>query len=255
VRVTSNPLAIQNCTFLATVRSHGHATRSTFDLQLKTVLAGGDTVYSANTRAGVEIFGEAYLCGPGSEADRRAGAYVGIGIATQKQRGLVTILSVTEDSPAWRAGLRAGDVIAAIDSVPVDSLSERELVEHIRGPKGSQVTLTIARPGGTKPIAVAVVRGEILVAPPTPQKEGNAGAVQSPVALEPGVATYLDVAFFADRHRAEVDGRVWNHLDAATKADEMRGLASQCPPSPNGEKWIEIIDARTGEVIDSLRKP
>lgn len=62
VRVTSNPLAVQPCKYLGNVRSLGHATRSTFDLQFKTVLLGGDTVFSTNLRPGREIIGDAYVC-------------------------------------------------------------------------------------------------------------------------------------------------------------------------------------------------
>lgn len=66
VRVTSNPLAVQGCKFLANVRSEGHATRSTDDLQFKTARLGGNVVYCNNTRPGREIIGDAYRCDQGS---------------------------------------------------------------------------------------------------------------------------------------------------------------------------------------------
>ncbi len=62
VRVTQNPEVTRGCKFLASVRSEGHATRSTFDLRFKTAALGGNTVYSNNLKAGREIFGDAYHC-------------------------------------------------------------------------------------------------------------------------------------------------------------------------------------------------
>ena len=62
VRVTQNPEATKGCKFLGNVRSEGHATRSTFDLQFKTAALGGNIVYSNNLKAGREIIGDAYQC-------------------------------------------------------------------------------------------------------------------------------------------------------------------------------------------------
>ena len=62
VRVTDNPEAVRGCKFLGNVRSLGHATRSTLDLQFKTVALGGNTVFTTNTQAGREIHGDSYAC-------------------------------------------------------------------------------------------------------------------------------------------------------------------------------------------------
>jgi len=62
VRVTANPEAVRSCKFLGNVKSEGHATRSTWDMQFKTAQLGGNTLFAANTKPGREIIGEAYSC-------------------------------------------------------------------------------------------------------------------------------------------------------------------------------------------------
>lgn len=62
VRITANPEAVRECKFLGNVKSVGHATRSTWDLQWKTARLGGNTLFTVNPKPGREIFGDAYSC-------------------------------------------------------------------------------------------------------------------------------------------------------------------------------------------------
>jgi carboxyl-terminal processing protease len=91
------------------------------------------------------------------------GKFVGIGVEVGMEDGYVKIVSPIEDTPAFRAGIRAGDLITRIDNVPVKGLSMDEAIKRMRGEPHSKVMLTIARRGADAPWVVPVEREEIKV--------------------------------------------------------------------------------------------
>jgi carboxyl-terminal processing protease len=91
------------------------------------------------------------------------GRFVGLGIEVSMEDGYVKIVSPIEDSPAYRAGIKSGDLITRIDGAPIKGLSLDDAIKKMRGAPGSKVTLTIARKGEDKPLAVSLVREEIRV--------------------------------------------------------------------------------------------
>ena len=86
------------------------------------------------------------------------GKFVGLGIEVGMEDGYVKIISPIEDSPAYRAGLKPGDLITRLDSVAIKGLSLDEAVQKMRGEPNTKVTLTIARKNEDKPIVVTIVR-------------------------------------------------------------------------------------------------
>jgi carboxyl-terminal processing protease len=91
------------------------------------------------------------------------GHFVGLGIEVAMEDGYVKIVSPIEDSPAFRAGIKPGDLITRIDSTPIKGLSLDEAIKKMRGEPKSKVVLTIARKGEDKPWIVPLVREEIRV--------------------------------------------------------------------------------------------
>jgi carboxyl-terminal processing protease len=89
------------------------------------------------------------------------GKFVGVGIEVAMEDGYVKIVTPIEDTPAFRAGIRAGDLITRIDNVPVKGLSLDEAIKRMRGEPHSKVLLTIARRGTDAPWVVPVEREEI----------------------------------------------------------------------------------------------
>ncbi|MNR82644.1 putative CtpA-like serine protease [compost metagenome] len=77
--------------------------------------------------------------------------------------GYVKVISPIEDSPAYRAGIKAGDLITRLDSTPVKGMTLDEAVKRMRGEPNTKITLTIARKDEDKPIIVAITRQEIRV--------------------------------------------------------------------------------------------
>jgi len=92
------------------------------------------------------------------------GEFGGLGLEVNLEDGLVRVISPIEDTPAFRAGVKAGDYIMKIDDVPVRGLSLTDAVAKMRGKPNSQVTLTILRKGETKPLTISVTRAIIKVA-------------------------------------------------------------------------------------------
>lgn len=86
------------------------------------------------------------------------GKFVGLGIEVGMEDGYVKIISPIEDSPAYRAGLKPGDLITRLDSQAVKGLSLDEAVKKMRGEPNTKITLTIARKGEDKPIVVTITR-------------------------------------------------------------------------------------------------
>jgi carboxyl-terminal processing protease len=89
------------------------------------------------------------------------GKFTGIGIHITLQDGFVTVISPIEDTPAYRAGIEAGDRIIKVDGKKVKDL--RGAVNMMRGPKGTKVNVTILREGVKEPLAFELVRDVIPV--------------------------------------------------------------------------------------------
>jgi len=91
-----------------------------------------------------------------------AGSFSGIGAEVGLRNDVITIIAPLADTPAERAGLRAGDKVYAIDQQSTAGLTVDEAVKKIRGPKGTKVTLTIGR-GDAKLQDITIVRDNIVV--------------------------------------------------------------------------------------------
>src|SRR6476660_1489161 len=78
------------------------------------------------------------------------GNYGGLGLTVSVEDGAVKVIAPTEDTPAWRAGVKAGDYITHINGELMYGLSLDEAVEKMRGDPGSQIKITVVRPGRDK---------------------------------------------------------------------------------------------------------
>ena len=93
--------------------------------------------------------------------ERQQGGYVGLGIRVQHQNGLLSVVSPFEGTPAYRLGIRAGDVISRIEGVDATQYTMDEAVSLLRGPRGTPVSITITRPGYDAPLDFTVIRDRI----------------------------------------------------------------------------------------------
>ncbi len=91
------------------------------------------------------------------------GEFGGLGIEVGMEDGFVKVVSPIDDTPAFRAGVLAGDLIIRLDDTPVKGLSLNDAVKLMRGKPGSKLTLTIIREGADKPLTIEVERDIIKV--------------------------------------------------------------------------------------------
>lgn len=93
------------------------------------------------------------------------GNYGGLGLTVTQEDGAVKVIAPTEDAPAARAGIKAGDYITHINGKLIFGEALDEAIEGMRGQPGTKVTLTIVRPGRDKPMELTMAR-EIIVQKP-----------------------------------------------------------------------------------------
>lgn len=95
--------------------------------------------------------------------EEQHGSFYGLGITIQSINGILTVISPIEGTPAYKAGLRAGDVISEIEGEPTKGKPTNLLLKKLRGPKGTKVTITVEREGFPDPMHFTLVRDEIPV--------------------------------------------------------------------------------------------
>src|SRR6516165_3758348 len=86
------------------------------------------------------------------------GKYYGVGMTVGPRNNKVIVIAPFVGTPAYRAGIRPGDVIVAVDGKPTDNMSTSDVAELLKGPKGTTVKITVLREGTEKPIDFNVVR-------------------------------------------------------------------------------------------------
>ncbi|MBS1158295.1 MAG: family peptidase [Proteobacteria bacterium] len=91
------------------------------------------------------------------------GEFGGLGIEVGMEDGLVKVVSPIEDTPAYRAGLKAGDLIFKLDDTPVKGLTLSDAVKKMRGKPKTPIKLSIIRKGESKPLEVTLIREVIKV--------------------------------------------------------------------------------------------
>src|SRR5260370_41883759 len=98
-------------------------------------------------------------------------------------------------SPAYKAGIRPGDVIMTVNAKPTDNLTTTEVADLLKGPRGTQVQIVIAREGNDKPLVFNVIRDEI-----------SRKSVQDAIWLkkDQGIA-YMDIESFNETTSPEVE--------------------------------------------------
>jgi len=147
-----------------------------------------------------------------------AGKFVGVGVEVAMEDGYVKIVTPIEDTPAYRAGIKAGDLITRIDNVPVKGLSLDDAIKRMRGEAHSKVMLTIARRGADAPWVVPVEREEIKMA-----------SVKGKI-VEPGYA-WLRISQFQEETVDELAAKV-KELYAQNPA--IKGLVLDLRNDPGG---------------------
>ncbi len=145
------------------------------------------------------------------------GSYYGVGMTVQPKDGRTVVVAPFTGSPAYKAGIRPGDVILEVDDKRTDGLTTTEVADLLKGPKGTPVQVKIAREGVDSPIVFNLIRGEI------PRY-----SVQNAFFIKPGIA-YIDIESFNENTSRELE-------DAFRRLDEktVKGLVLDLRDNPGG---------------------
>ncbi len=146
------------------------------------------------------------------------GKFIGIGIEMGMEDGLVKVVSPIEGSPAFRAGLKPGDLITRIDDSPVKGLTVDQAVKKMRGEPNTKVVLTVFRKAESRTFPVTIIREEIRMQ-----------SVRAKM-VEPGYG-WIRVSQFQDR---TVDDFVRKAEELYKQDPNLKGLVLDLRNDPGG---------------------
>lgn len=163
------------------------------------------------------------------------GKYFGVGMQVGPRNSKVIVIAPFVGTPAYRAGIRPGDIIIAVDGKPTDNLNTSEVADMLKGPKGTTVRITILREADN-PLEFTVVRDEI------PRH-----SVDLRFMIRPGVG-YMHISQFQETTEQEVSR-------ALDQFGELQGLILDLRQNPGGllSEGVGVADKflRRGSVIVS----
>lgn len=106
------------------------------------------------------------------------GEYGGLGLTVTSEDGAVKVIAPTDETPAARAGIRAGDYITHLDDELIFGSALNDAVDRMRGTPGTSIKLTVVRPGAPKPLTFDLTREVIRMRPVRWEAKGNVGVIR-----------------------------------------------------------------------------
>ena len=165
------------------------------------------------------------------------GKFGGLGIEITMEEGFVKVISPIEDSPAFEAGILAGDFIIQIDDTPVFGLTLNEAVELMRGEKGEPITITISREG-TEPFDVNIIRDIIKIQSVKHEVYDNVG--------------YLRITSFTEQTE---DGLIKSINKIQNENKKIKGFVLDLRSNPGGllTQAVKVTDIflKRGEIVST----
>ena len=162
-----------------------------------------------------------------SSLEDRHGRYYGVGMGVIARGERTVVVSPYEGTPAFKAGIRPGDVIVKVDEKSTQGMSSSEVADLLRGARGTSVKITISREGYTEPLVFTVTRGEI------PRH-----TVDLVYEVKPGIG-YIRLSGFNEKTESEL-GEAMKQLNAST----LDGLILDMRGNPGGllDEAIAVSD-------------
>jgi len=168
--------------------------------------------------------------------EEQRGKYYGVGMQVGPRNNKVIVIAPFAGAPAYRAGIRPGDIIIAVDGKQTDNMSTSDVAELLKGPKGTSVKITVLREGTDKPLDFTVIRDEI------PRY-----SVDVHFLIRPGIG-YIHVSGFQETTEKEV-------RDALDEFGDIHGLILDLRQNPGGllSEGVGVADQflKKGQVIVS----
>jgi len=172
--------------------------------------------------------------------DDQSGHYYGVGMQVAPRNGKTIVVAPFGGSPAYKAGLRPGDVILAVNDKKTDALSTTEVADLLKGPRATHVQVTVGREGADKPLVFDIVRDEI-----------SRNSVEDAFWVRPGIM-YMKVTQFNENTSQEMEDN-FKRLGEAN----VKGLVLDLRENPGGllNEGVAVAGhyLRKGEVVVSHR--
>ena len=172
--------------------------------------------------------------------DDQSGHYYGVGMTVAPRNGKTIVVAPFGGSPAYKAGLRPGDVILGVNDKKTDNLTTPEVADLLKGPRGTHVQVMVAREGAEAPITFDIVRDEI------PRL-----SVEEAFWLRPGIA-YMHVSAFNENTSQEME----DNLKRLGESN-IKGLVLDLRENPGGllNEGVAVAGhyLRKGELVVSHR--
>ena len=169
------------------------------------------------------------------------GEFGGLGIEVTQEDGFVKVVAPIDDTPAARAGMQPNDLITHVDGESVLGLTLNDAVDLMRGPVGSEITITVLREGETEPFDVAITRETITIA-----------AVRSRV--EDGIVV-LRLTTFNEQTFPNLEEQLKEKVEEAGGIDAVTGFIIDLRNNPGGllNQAISVTDAflESGEIVST----
>ncbi len=176
---------------------------------------------------------------------------VGISIERDNRTGHLVVISPLPDSPAFRAGIVAGDRIVAVDGVPLKDLSLSEAIDRIKGPVGTKVTLSVLHPGAEEPVEITLTREDIKVESVKGWQRLADGGWNWIVDPKYGIA-YIRITQFTESTAEDL-----RHALEEARKQGMKALVLDLRFNPGGllEAAVEVADLflKAGQTIVRVR--
>ncbi len=145
------------------------------------------------------------------------GHYFGVGMTVQPLNGKTIVLAPFAGSPAYKAGLRPGDIIIEVNDKKTDNMTTTEVADLLKGPKGTKVQVVVSREGSDKPVVFNIVRDEI-----------PRFSVPDAFWVRPGIA-YIDVTQFNENTSKEMEDKL-----KKLGEKDIKGLVLDLRQNPGG---------------------
>ena len=157
------------------------------------------------------------------------GEYSGLGLEVGSERGMIKIISPIDDTPAAKAGIKAGDLIIEVDGVPVRGMALQKAIDKLRGEKGTSIELMVLREGQETPIEFTIVRDTIQFS-----------SVRSRI-IEPGYG-YVRISQFQTSSGDDFKKEL---LDLKQQETSLKGVIIDLRNNPGGlvPASVDISDA------------
>jgi carboxyl-terminal processing protease len=170
--------------------------------------------------------------------EEQSGKYYGVGMQIAPRNNKIIVVAPFVGTPAYKVGLRPGDAIIAVDGKATDNMSVSDVADLLKGPKGTNVHISILREGNDKPLEFNVVRDEI-----------PRNSVDLKFLIKPGVG-YMHITAFNETTEQEVE-------DALQQFGDVKGLILDLRGNPGGllNEGVGVADKflKRGQVIVSHR--